>query len=438
MDSDYATNLITCPFCATICIKMVFLADGTGGHERCITTFLSTDNPKSMITNLPLSHKSWSPSKSHDGLITYYIKNTNIFDKYLPDVVHNESIDTIYMLYECNKLSTIDPSILDTKLIELIDGKTSTFTKILTIIDNYITDANRRNTLINNIFVLIIESYNENQIINFLTKHNDILNKYDFDNDGSTLLIIACKNNMKQLFSFLMSNIKDQNILAHANKTGNTALILACNNKMEDEAMKILEFENVGINYINMDGLSALNVACIKKLPSVAAKILDRSDILLNNLSIHDQNPLNISCNSELEDISIKILNHPNATFDINNISTYGNTTLIIACVKKMETLCLKILDHPNIQINHTNNVGINALNAAINSKLEKVCLKILDHPGIRVNYINSENLSAYDMAKKANLINVVKRIKHIKKLYTKKRKFGALGIDRGWRIKDS
>ena len=418
MDPNDIANLITCPFCTTICIKMVFLSDGTGGHKKCIIDFLNTSNPKSMITNLPLSHKSWSPSKSHDELIVHYIKNTNILDKYLPNTILYESIDTIYMLYECNKLSFIDQSVLDTRLVELTDNENDTLTKILTIIDNYIIDTKRRDIIINNIFVPILGSNNEKLIINFL----NISKKYDFvDHNRNNLLMIACHKKMTQLFSFLMDKMENPNSLTHINKYGNTVLILACDNIMENEAMKILEFENVGINYVNVHGVTALSISCFRKLSSIAMKILDRPNLLFNNLTTNDNNPLNISCNNGLEDVSMKILNYPNSNLDINNTSVTGTTALITACENKMETVCLKILDYPNIQINQINNTGLNALGAAIKSNLEKVCLKILDHPDIHINYINSNKISAHDMAKTAGLINVVERIDQVKELYTKR-----------------
>lgn len=465
-----------CPLCATVCLRAVFSSDGGGGHPDCIKRLLQMPNLKSMISNLPLEHKLYSPSRVNETLCAYFLKNTDMFDPHLNDIVNAESIETLMMIIESDKLLIVDPAIVDKRLIECA---TENLDKVLMICHKHLS-IERRDIVIKGIFVILLKGENENKIIHFLNKCT--VSNY-VDKNGNTPLLLACHKKMKNVCIKLLDDQGCQ--INHINNEGTNALMMACINNMEDICMKILDQQNIQINHTNMFGNNALLIACAhnmenvcikildnpecqinhanvygdnilikacgRKMENVCMNILDRPDIQINHVNINDCNALILACdrhmlkvcmklleypninvtqisriertalitacNNKLENVCMKILDYPNP---INHVDPDGNTALIIACYKKLENVCLKILDHPDIQINNVDSSGQSALFITCINKMENICLKILNHPHLQLTCDDANKL--LNIAKNNNLSIVCTHISQL--LETKKRKY--------------
>jgi len=93
-----------------------------------------------------------------------------------------------------------------------------------------------------------------------------------YNNIESTILNYLIWNKKEEMAIKVIDKMEIETI-NKANKYRNTALILACSKQMERVALKLLERENININYVDQYGETAMVLATSNNMKSVIEKI---------------------------------------------------------------------------------------------------------------------------------------------------------------------
>lgn len=415
MDAKYLIEFITCPFCMIVCLKMHIMEDGIGGHEGCVREFMKLVEPRSVMTNLPLAHRMWVPSKSNDMFVRYFLKNTDVFDGILNEIVSVESLEGLMMIVESGKINIVDLNIICERLKVILKdrGCEGNEGRMLKKILDGIIDLEKRNRIIDSLFWVVWKSGRQDIIVEFLDK-----TPLNFVDKDASLLIYACGDNFENICMKILDHPSAN--INYVDENGNNALILACDRGLEKVCMKMLDFDDIWVNYIDDDGDNALILACDMGLERVCLKILDFDDIQVNHINNYGDNAFMSACRVGSEEVCMKILD--NLDFQINFVDKEGFNGLLTACYYGLEKVCMSILDRSDVMINYTNKYGNNALHVACNKKLEKVCMRILDYPDLRIDHRDNNNKSALDFAKNSKMTKVCEKISR----RMKKRKINA------------
>jgi ankyrin repeat protein len=167
----------------------------------------------------------------------------------------------------------------------------------------------------------------------------DIIQNSLIDNEGNTLLMIACKNGQPAIINKIYTLLSRQscwpncNDINKKNNMGETPLILACKYSRNIYAINLLltRFRNININETNDRGESAFVFAC--SLPNDPIATINR------------------------------FLEIPN--IDVT-ITSFGQTTCLMhATVSGNLNIVKRLLQLPNININDTNDRGETAVELA-------------------------------------------------------------------------
>lgn len=107
----------------------------------------------------------------------------------------------------------------------------------------------------------------------------------EINNDGQSLLMRACINNMKKLCKFLIFNPTVK--LNQIDNFGKTALHYACSNKLENIACRIVLMSK-NINEIDVKGRTLLMHACINNMETLCKVLLNKPYSILS-LNLKDK-----------------------------------------------------------------------------------------------------------------------------------------------------
>ena len=173
------------------------------------------------------------------------------------------------------------------------------------------------------------------------------------DDDGNTVLIIACKENKTEIVQLLLKNKADVNI---QDDEGDTALIIACENGYKDIVQLLLENKDTDINKQNIDGNTALIMACYNK-DIVQLLLENKADLNIQNET--GNTALIYTCNNGYKDI-VKLLLENKADVTIQNI--LGNTALFYAFEKDHKEIVQLLVNSVKLELLLTKNVTLDKL----------------------------------------------------------------------------
>ena len=104
-----------------------------------------------------------------------------------------------------------------------------------------------------NNFLLLLLKNNKNEEALKLLKLNIQCNLRRVDNNGSTALLLACINNMKEVVLQMLKFDSRECNLKQVDNNGHTALLTACKNKMTDVVLKMSDYGSEECNLKQID-----------------------------------------------------------------------------------------------------------------------------------------------------------------------------------------
>ena len=223
---------------------------------------------------------------------------------------------------------------------------------------------------------------------------DDINNEYNviYDNNMTTLLIIACKNSS----SDDALNIINNESLLYLDKFDNwgcSALTWACKNNLINVAIKLIDLyielncENC-IGKPDKNGNNAFLYACSCGSLDIIEKFLSikNTDLInIGQINNSDDNALILICNNSLSDIAIKLIDitinsrNKNNCIKFNHVNNVNTTALIHACAKKLNDVALKLIKFKNVKIDQVDHTCSTAFIWACYSGLNDVANEILE-----------------------------------------------------------
>jgi ankyrin repeat protein len=230
------------------------------------------------------------------------------------------------------------------------------------------------------------------------------LNKVD--ENGSTMLINACKSNDTFLACKILQypNMID---IGHIDNLGHTAIFWACYNGMYDVIPDLLSWiTRCNIQQPGIYGLTPLMCACLKQLDDVVLEMLKYPELC--NLSHKDENGNTVlmhAVNTNRLNIVKKIITF-HGLCGIDSINKENNTALILATKKMYYPIAHILLKH--IHKNHVNkdcgqryafNILIENIqkNNLITEPQKKLIWKIVKYPrfcDFRKTFKHNKNIS--------------------------------------------
>ena len=201
------------------------------------------------------------------------------------------------------------------------------------------------------------------------------------DEDGNTLLHIACAKGKSEMVQLLMENGAD---VLRQNRRGNAPIHIACLNFRLDILRFLLNCQHCDPNQQNKNGNTALHIVCKMRISNE----LEYINLLLSTPGVDVQQsdsngnaPIHIACQHSRFTILKAILGHE--TCDPNQQNANGDTALHIVCRMRIgnELEYLKLLlSVPGINLNIANHAGLTLIevagtNYAIIDALEKILM---------------------------------------------------------------
>jgi len=192
--------------------------------------------------------------------------------------------------------------------------------------------------------------------------------------------------------------------------TNNIILLNALNDGNLQFVEKLLINKSVtdNLDYTNIKGENALLLCLHFEYHTLALKILDYDNVGLEQIDHSLNNTLIMAIKKQFEDVALKILDK--GFKDINYVDTYGDTALTSALHYNQFFIIDELLKYPNLNVNHIDNHGDTALLIAINSLKEDIALKIVMNYKVNIHFVHQKhNLSALNLAinnKMSKLVN--------------------------------
>ncbi len=199
-------------------------------------------------------------------------------------------------------------------------------------------------------------------------------------NTNNIILLKALYDHNLQFVDKLLINKSVTDNLDYANIKGENALLLCLHFEYRTMALKILDYDNIGLEKIDHSLNNTLIMAIKKQYEDVALKILDKGFKDINFVDTYGDTALTCALHYNQYSIIDKLLTYPN--LNINHIDNHGKSALLIAISNLKEDIALKIV--MNYKINQENN--FNALNLAQNNKMTKLVNYLIEHGTNKIN----------------------------------------------------
>jgi ankyrin repeat protein len=355
-------------FQCKICFEPMFEAsiayDGHSYHTYCIEVlFQSYKYPISPITNNVFEHKIIINNILYNNIVKCCIFNTDLFDNYFSSI----SIKTI------SNFNLNDIIFNNKKLQNLINYDTKSLMMLLQT---------------EKLFEMI---HNKNELS---FKNDQIIINYR-NEEGNTLLLLACLYKLPKCALKLLDNMDIDVNYANINKENKTALIMSCENGLSfvDVTMKLLDQYDIFVNCKTSDGKTPFSIACEHKLSNIALKLLDNKNIDLNFIDANGNNLFMIACENELEDVALKLFNKLYSfENNINYTNMIGKTSLTIAFEHKLWNIVRMLLECKDIKIMFNNEFECKYLLAACYNKIEDIAMKLLEFKNVHHSFAICDN----------------------------------------------
>jgi len=216
------------------------------------------------------------------------------------------------------------------------------------------------------------------------------------DEDGDTLLLIACKTGRVE---DALGLIEEGVNLDATNKNDDTPLIIACKNNLVSVAIKLIE-KGADIDAINESEDTPLSIACRNNSKEIIDALMSKDVNVLggnikSNMYDYFYSPLYWCCVHGQSDIALEILKrlsyiakHTIGEFRgsvivnsaINVRRGDGYTPFFMACKNGLEAVALKLIDMgAMVDIYIEGNPGLTPLIWCCVNRLNEVALAIID-----------------------------------------------------------
>lgn len=239
--------------------------------------------------------------------------------------------------------------------------------------------------------------------------------------NGSTTFSMACRTGRNRTALAILQHQPDSLNLTKIDSNGKNAIMYALQMELVDVVMAILDYEECGIDAIDINGNTPLIYACAHGLGSVVVKMLqnhyDRANVthknkygqwaffwmcyikkryLINYMiknhpngcmfetnDINGVSVLTLLTHETTVDYAMLILEKYSSVIDIDIETKDGDTALIIACKLKLHNLAMKLLEN-NANVSIYNNIGRDALYYANRNKMVEVVATIINELDMR------------------------------------------------------
>jgi ankyrin repeat protein len=269
--------------------------------------------------------------------------------------------------------------------------------------------------------LMIVANIGLEGIVNFLINHPQItLQKLNIqNNDGNTALIIAVKNNNKEIIELLIKKM-DPNGLKIQNNNRDTALMIAVkNNNKEIVKLLIENMDSYGLNIQNNDGDTALMIAANNNYIDIVGLMIENYNISFNGFKIKNNNG-DTALIIAVKNIHINIVKLFIGKMKNNELNIQNNnrdTALIVA----IKNCAMKLFNAANkhnkeiieLLIENMNQDGLNIQNNNKDTALI-VAVRILDMKNLNIlnfliNKMTSEGINIQNNDKDTALITALK-----------------------------
>jgi ankyrin repeat protein len=291
------------------------------GIRRSISTLVSTNCPPPPTANTKIDNNRKDINFNH------------IIEPMVENFEYKE--DTLYVAYlnKCNENLFIRMIHHGASNPGYIDGNKNSLLLLLCLESNKIPYINR----------VVIE----------LIKTGNALPGYS--NGQETALTISCRYKLVDIARELIECGGDGgngiDILPEfVDKYGNTALMYCCKNEMKNIATYLINTGKSNPGRIN-NGMTALKYACMNRMTHIAIMLIKTGYSQPGYIDEYGCTPIIIACDIGSFDIAIELLYSGQCNSDA--IDNYGNTALMYACSHGNENIALEILKSGKSNFRH-------------------------------------------------------------------------------------
>ena len=298
-----------------------------------------------------------------------------IFTNILDNSVH---LDTFDELFEFS-IDKIHNHALKLDLMNKFFGKTENvnttkyFLQMKDVDLSSIVEIKNKKNMTPLMFLMIFTDYNRHttysDIKNIIDKYEKHWNPADFDRNGNTAFIYACKNS-NLLVSMMINQFGEKCNFQKVSKQFGTALNILCSIGEKNFANKLIDLYPLQCNPKSVDY---------------------KKDTALMN-----------SCNIGHDDLAIKIIETFGSECNIGQVSKNGKTALFYACAREQKNVIMKML---KVFGNKTFS-NVNKISPSYNSIFMMLCdnpimnnildIMIKDHKKLcNVNFVSKYNSTA-------------------------------------------
>lgn len=231
-------------------------------------------------------------------------------------------------------------------------------------------------------------------LANSNTKAN--LNK---DKAGKDLLMLAIEANDQTTFDKLMN--KEPNLAVEQTDVAKNTALLHAYASGNAHFVNTLTRKNASIKVINDQGANVLMAACRGGNPQLIQSLLTDGSIFKDDMDINGNRAIHYLVHSDAEqsdsmDKALKILTEK--SFDINAVNKDKQTALIVAVMRGDLTKVGALLD-AGADVNLKDKDGNTALMYACMLDRSDIAQKILSNNQVDVNITNNDGINAYMLA---------------------------------------
>jgi len=214
-------------------------------------------------------------------------------------------------------------------------------------------------------------------------------------NTNNVILLKALYDGNLQFVEKLLTNKSVTDNLDYANIKGENALLLCLHFEYRQMALKILDYDNIGLEQIDHSLNNTLIMAIKKQYEDVALKILNKGFKDINYVDTYGDSALTCALHYNQFSIIDKLLTYSN--LNVNHIDNHGDTALIIAISSFKEDIALKIIMNYKVNIHFVQQKNnFNALSLALNNKMTKL-----------VNYLVEQGANTIDDSPPSHLYSL-------------------------------
>tara|TARA_B110000037_G_C17112284_1_gene502365 strand:+ start:1568 stop:3085 length:1518 start_codon:yes stop_codon:yes gene_type:complete len=226
---------------------------------------------------------------------------------------------------------------------------------------------------------------------------------------NNIILLSALYDKKLDLVYKLLENKDVQKNLSYSNEKGETAFLLCLHFEYHDLALKILDYDNIGLEKIDKLKNNSLVFALKKQYEDVGLKILEKNFRNINYVDEHGDNALTCALRYNQDKIIEKLFTYPN--LDVNIVDSQGDSPLIIAIDSLKESFAMAMLMKYKVNIDYIQRKHkFNALNLAICKQLSTVANYLVDI-GADTSFVSNTGDTALFCAISNNMIILANKI---------------------------